>query len=641
MNRILHFIITILIFTSSVYSQNINDNKLTAEQWTEDIDYFMNGMAKVHINPYHTTSQAVFETTASELKSKLSGMKDNEIIAGIVKMVAMIGDGHTVIDIAGFHNNNNSGSVFNIHAFPLETYIFEDGVFVIYADQNNKELMGKKLIKINGTDIEAVIEKMKPIVPGDNEYNKKFSLPFFFIISEYLNGLNIIPDINETEFTFENKAGNVTVKNIKAVSLVEYFNMIHKKELSSDAPLYLQNEDKNYWFKYLEDSKTLYINYERVLIDPKDSLKYFCSRLNDFINSHDIDKTVIDIRNNGGGNNGTCQPFVDLISNNKKINVKGKLFTITGRRTFSAASYLCTKLEFNTNTIFAGEPTGAKPNHYGDNKPLILPNSKFTVRLSSIYWQNSLPFDKRLWTEPEIKAVLSSSDYFGNSDPVMNAISEYKFSNGNFAKVNSSEVELLTGKYIYQPLQLLEIGKDGNELKLEVRTTDFVGRDVSLISTNVYAASGNKFITGISGFDISKTESGLMLSYKGTDWEIQKAESDYKLPAELISDGKLNEAINLLKETKANFPDNAKVSENEINSLGYVYVNNKNLPAAIELFKLNTELYPEAFNTFDSLGEAYLLTGENELALVNYKRSVELNDKNENAKKVIERLQSN
>lgn len=96
-----------------------------------------------------------------------------------------------------------------------------------------------------------------------------------------------------------------------------------------------------------------------------------------------------------------------------------------------------------------------------------------------------------------------------------------------------------------------------------------------------------------------------------------------------------------MKETKANFPDNAKVSENEINSLGYVYVNNKNLPAAIELFKLNTELYPEAFNTFDSLGEAYLLTGENELALVNYKRSVELNDKNENAKKVIERLQSN
>ncbi len=132
-----------------------------------------------------------------------------------------------------------------------------------------------------------------------------------------------------------------------------------------------------------------------------------------------------------------------------------------------------------------------------------------------------------------------------------------------------------------------------------------------------------------------------MLSYKGTDWEIQKAESDYKLPAELISDGKLNEAINLLKETKANFPDNVKVSENEINSLGYAYVNNKNLPAAIELFKLNTELYPEAFNTFDSLGEAYLLTGENELALVNYKRSVELNDKNENAKKVIERLQSN
>jgi len=60
---------------------------------------------------------------------------------------------------------------------------------------------------------------------------------------------------------------------------------------------------------------------------------------------------------------------------------------------------------------------------------------------------------------------------------------------------------------------------------------------------------------------------------------------------------------------------------------------------SIELFKLNVEMYPKSFNTYDSLAEAYMTNKERELAITNYKKSLELNPNNANATRMLEKLQ--
>lgn len=59
---------------------------------------------------------------------------------------------------------------------------------------------------------------------------------------------------------------------------------------------------------------------------------------------------------------------------------------------------------------------------------------------------------------------------------------------------------------------------------------------------------------------------------------------------------------------------------------------------AIQFFKLNTLNYPNSFNAFDSLGEAYLLVSDKNKALENYEKSLRLNPNNENAKLMIDKL---
>jgi 3-oxoadipate enol-lactonase len=79
-------------------------------------------------------------------------------------------------------------------------------------------------------------------------------------------------------------------------------------------------------------------------------------------------------------------------------------------------------------------------------------------------------------------------------------------------------------------------------------------------------------------------------------------------------------------------------SEVRMNILGYQQLQSGKTNEAIELFKLNVLAYPESANTYDSLGEAYMTNGEKDLAIQNYKRSLDLDPNNQNAKNMIEKM---
>lgn len=64
----------------------------------------------------------------------------------------------------------------------------------------------------------------------------------------------------------------------------------------------------------------------------------------------------------------------------------------------------------------------------------------------------------------------------------------------------------------------------------------------------------------------------------------------------------------------------------------------KQIEDAIALFKLNTEVFPNAFNAYDSLAEAYAAHGDRDLGIANYRRSLALNPGNSNASDALPRL---
>ena len=105
----------------------------------------------------------------------------------------------------------------------------------------------------------------------------------------------------------------------------------------------------------------------------------------------------------------------------------------------------------------------------------------------------------------------------------------------------------------------------------------------------------------------------------------------------LMLDG-IEAAVTRYRQLKKEEPEGWSFAENELNLFGYQLLARDRTDDAIVILELNVEAFPEAFNTYDSLAEAYMLSGRTEPAIANYERSLELNPDNTNAVAMLARL---
>lgn len=125
----------------------------------------------------------------------------------------------------------------------------------------------------------------------------------------------------------------------------------------------------------------------------------------------------------------------------------------------------------------------------------------------------------------------------------------------------------------------------------------------------------------------------------GAPYEMPKSSIAETL-APMIERSGVTAAVSQFRQMRAR-PNEYSLSESEMNSLGYYFLNTrKALDAAVAVFRLNVEAFPDSANAYDSLGEAYMVNGDKELAIRNYQRSLELNPRNTNAAEMLKKLRA-
>ena len=394
------------------------------ERWRADLQYMAKQMPKIHKNIDFCTSKEDFERAVSRLDSAIPYLTDNQIIVELMKIVAIISvqgrDGHTRL----FPLQKATG----FHVYPLSLYLFSDGLFIADAQEEYQESIGARVLRIGDIDADELYQVLEPLVPRDNAMTVKSDIIIYFLIPEVLHALGIIEDLEQVDFLLQDSKGGSFTMNITPVQMKDYVNWVKSIPPEGSEPLYLSNVHENFWFKFLEGSNTLYIQYNGVWYwtQSGETMREFSQRISEFVDENAVDRVVVDLRHNNGGDPSTYWPLLHVLSQNEAINQDGKLFTVIGRDTFSAAGNFTTEMERKTNTIFVGEPTGSSPNQFGDPKPLRLLYSYLVADVSSWYWQKSDVDDDRLWHEPDIYIELSSKDFFSHRDPVMEAILDYK-----------------------------------------------------------------------------------------------------------------------------------------------------------------------------------------------------------------------
>ena len=417
------------IFVQAISAQTSTAGNTEADKWREDLRYMAAEMPKFHKNLFHTMTREQFEAAVNRLYERIPTLQRHQIIVEMARIVAMVKDGHT--NIAPTRDPK-----IGFHVLPLKLYFFKDGLYVRAATREQASLVGTRVVKIGNALADDAYKAVREMIGRDNEMDVKFFAPHLLVMPEVLNALGLIDDVERARFVVE-KDGRQSVIDLKPVGQTELLppdtdttwlnnaGWIDARDTAQlPTPLWLKDPGNKFWFEYLPDSKTVYVQFNQVGNKENETVAAFGKRLNAFIEANPVERLVLDLRLNRGGNGEFNLPLLLAIIRSTKIDQPGKLFTIIGRSTWSAAQFMVDQLERYTNSIFVGEPTGGKVNSYGDSRKITLPNSGITVRVSTLWWQGD-ERDQRQTTEPQIPAELTFEDYHRNTDPALKAILSY------------------------------------------------------------------------------------------------------------------------------------------------------------------------------------------------------------------------
>jgi len=360
------------VLYSQVKSSQANTKSLTKEQWKKDLQYLAKELPRRHKNAFHRVSKEQFERAVAELDAAIPSLEEHEILVGLRRIVAMVGDAHTALAPAQTFNR-----------YPLTLYWFGNDLRVLRTTTDYKPALGARVVGIGGLSLAEATARVNTLVPHENEQFLRYSNVSLMPFAEVLHALKIASDVQQVRWTFEDANGkrfSLDFKPVPANTKVEWLSTL------KEVPLYRQQSDQLMWVKSLPESQTVYLNLK--VYPDAETFKRVSAEMFKLIDGSQAKRLVIDVRQSYGGDFIKFRSHIlKELKNRSAFRKPNSLFVIIGRSTISAAMHSAIDMRNKMNAVLVGEPSGSKPNSYSENDEFTLPNSRLEVSYSTRYYK--------------------------------------------------------------------------------------------------------------------------------------------------------------------------------------------------------------------------------------------------------------
>src|SRR5262245_22789449 len=378
------------------------------QAWRQDIAALHDGLPAHHVDLFFKMSRETWDAAAAQLTASVPGMRDYEVVVGIMKLVTMVGDAHTAIQVG------NAG----FRTYPLRLAPFSGGLYVTGATAETATALGMRLVAIGNTVVEDAVAAVGAIVPHQNDAWLRVQSPQWLTVAEVLAALGLAPDSEHASFLLEGPDGR---RRLDLAPMLRGTPLtLFAPDPAAPAPAYRRNLSLNYWHEYDPVTRTLLIEYNRCVPMASPTPEEFSRSLLAAANANTVSRVVIDLRNNGGGDSSVINRLVaDLYINRPDLAAPGTFYGIIGNGTFSAAMTNAFTIRVNGGLLY-GEPTGGRPNGYGNVATFALPISQFQVQYSTKFFK--LLEDDPDSIDPDVFVPVPFEQYLAGRDPVLEAI---------------------------------------------------------------------------------------------------------------------------------------------------------------------------------------------------------------------------
>lgn len=387
--------------------------------WDYEIDLLARELAGLHPDLFFERDSLWYYDAMKEVASDTPGKSLFQVAVRLQQVLASMGDPQTLI--------NYHFLVEKSRILPLECYWFEDGIYFLESEKAYEALLGKRLVAINQVPIDVVVDSLSTLLVAENQMVLKNQLPrmiTWFQLLEYFG----FAGGQELSIQAEAPSGERVNQLIHLPVELGEMVSVHPSTL----PLGWQDQKSFFRASYLQEEKLYYIQYNRcwsreaeedygsgasALFMP--SFKEFEKQVYPELRKEEIRKLVFDLRFNKGGHAAQGTEFIRKICKSLPKD-QVEIYVLVGRATNAEAIINAVDLMHTAHVIVVGEETSGRPNHFGEVKRFVLPESRLIVSYPTRFF--SLMDADPPSIKPDLETPMDFKAYLNGTDPAMEEI---------------------------------------------------------------------------------------------------------------------------------------------------------------------------------------------------------------------------
>ena len=269
----------------------------------------------------------------------------------------------------------------------LKFKYIDNKLFIIRTTEEDIELLYGEVISIDGVNIDKLVNEIENMTCYSTE---GFLIQQIEMSLNNIKKLKSLPSINSSHDEFE-------------FSILKDEKVINKKFGVSDCDFIDLNKPKeNYSYDVIEDK--IIITYNSCSEKQENQMINFVNEIKNVSSSTDINKFIVDLRGNSGGNSSIIKPLIEFLSDKEVV-------TLVDQYVFSSGRFAIFDLK-NINSVFVGSDIGTTMNCFG-NSP-IFKYENFLVPISNKYFYMDRLCDefREFKTKEELEAAKNNNEIF-------------------------------------------------------------------------------------------------------------------------------------------------------------------------------------------------------------------------------------
>lgn len=412
----------------------------TAQQ--QDLDYFQN---------YFTLNKAYSPLTLEQAKALHGEALSNAgtyspaaFTLAISRMVALSDNGHSSVSKRYLSTTNNR--------IPCRLYRFDDGYYVIRAKPACVELLGAKLLSIDGVPIDAVVDRAYAFMLGPRNHYDQFIAQLFLESPELLHAAGVIVQSDRFKLRVQMRDGSARDVAMMADAPDAKSPFVYSDSYlpprridgedeewtpllprDADMPQFLRDYDNPFHTAWWPDQQTFYVQFRSNVDEPGHPIDHFIARVDHEIVANTPRFIVLDLRLDQGGD------FTKTASLMKRLATLTDsiehVYVLTSAWTFSAGnvSLALVKEHGGDKVTVVGEAAGDRVRIWAEGGSFELPNSKIRAYYATGYHDYTKPcWGERgcFWVtlffpmhvqsfEPDVTVPYTFDDYINLRDPML------------------------------------------------------------------------------------------------------------------------------------------------------------------------------------------------------------------------------